>query len=306
MIFAPEAASQMASAVDKIASALLLISGILAAAVWLLIVYFCFKYRKGSKADRSNPPQKPRRFEFGISLIVFIFGLGIFIWSSQTFYQMFLAPAGAHEIYVVSKQWMWIFHDPKGQDQINTLKVPLGEPIRLIMTSQDVIHSFYVPAFRIKQDLLPGRYTSVSFTAEKLGNFPIRCAEYCGLNHSLMPGIVQVVPAEEYRSQSDSSAETLESRGAQLFQQKACITCHEGPSPIGPSLVGIMGRRVLLTTGQEVTADDNYLRRSILDPQAEIVKGYQPVMPSFQGQLSEQQLAALIAYIKSKKSEKNP
>ncbi|MGZ3797458.1 MAG: c-type cytochrome, partial [Pseudobdellovibrionaceae bacterium] len=172
----------------------------------------------------------------------------------------------------------------------------------------DVIHSFYVPSFRIKQDLVPGQYTSLWFTPTKLGTFPILCAQFCGLDHAKMRGAIEVLSPEDYDKNilQKGSVSSLAEMGKKLFTDKSCIACHEGPVPMGPRLENIMGKKVELTDGRQVVVDENYLRRSILNPQADIVKGYQAIMPSFQGQLTEQELAALISYIKTKKREPPP
>jgi cytochrome c oxidase subunit 2 len=235
-----------------------------------------------------------------IILVILCFGLLTFFWSTQVFYKMVQAPANTIEVDVIAKQWMWLFHDAHG-DQINMLKVPLGRPVRLVMTSQDVIHSFFVPEFRIKQDVLPGRYTTVWFEAQKLGRFEILCSQYCGLRHAEMRGVIDVVTDEEYdRSEMGPLANSELEHGKNLFTIKGCGACHDGTSSIGPSLNHIYNHSVTLSDGSVVIADENYLRRSILQPNAEVVKGYISTMPSFQGQLNEEDLLALIRYIKSK------
>jgi cytochrome c oxidase subunit 2 len=300
MNWAPESASNFSPVVDQIASYLVWVSLLITLIVLIMMITFCWKYRQGSKADRSHYIQRPERLEFGLAALIFLFTLSVFIWSASTFYRMAMAPPEAMDVYVIGKQWMWTFQVPHHPDQINVLRVPVGKPVRLIMTSQDVIHSFYVPSFRLKQDLVPGTYTSLWFTPEKTGRFPIRCAEYCGLDHSRMDGIVEVVSQQEFEGAASVDA-ALQSPGGKVFQEKGCTSCHAGANPIGPRLENIFGKDVELSDGRTVRVDENYLRRSILNPHADIVKGYQPVMPTFQGQITEQELAALIDYLKNKK-----
>jgi cytochrome c oxidase subunit 2 len=293
--------SNFSSSVDHIAFVLAALSTALTLAVIGAMIYFCIKYRRGTQADRSNPKTQSTPLETAVSALLLFFGLGIFVWASAVYYHMYTPPKNAREIYVIAKQWEWTFQDAKNGDQINTLKVPVNTPIRLIMTSQDVIHSFFVPDFRLKQDLLPGRYTSLWFTAYKTGRFQILCAEYCGLDHSRMRGEIEVVPQNEltdFAAPGGGPAAEEAAKGRTLFSEKGCIACHSGAHPIGPALEHLYGKTVQLEGGQTVTADDNYIRNSILDPQGQIVKGFPRVMPTFQGQLSESELAALIAYIK--------
>lgn len=303
MTLTPPSASNFSPEVDLIFRALFFIATILVGLVWGLIIYFCIKYRRGSAAHREGSRNPTTWVEWVLSFFIFTFGLCIFIWSAQLFYRMYMPPPSALEIDVVAKQWMWVFHDQHGKDQINYFKVPLGQPVRLLMTSEDVIHSFFVPAFRIKQDVLPGRYTSAWFTATQLGSFDILCSQYCGLSHSQMRAVVEVVTPAEYENDikgtSDSSAAL--DKGAELYVKHSCQACHDSAHPVGPSLHGIFGRSVFLEDGSSVISDENYLRRAILTPNAEIVAGYSPVMPTFQGRLSEEELMSLIHYLKTKR-----
>jgi cytochrome c oxidase subunit 2 len=225
-----------------------------------------------------------------------------FVWGSTLYFQNSEAPPGAMEIFVTGKQWMWKVEHPEGQREINELHVPLGRPVKLTMTSEDVIHDFFVPAFRVKKDVLPGRYTSMWFEPTKLGTFHLFCAQYCGAFHAGMIGSVIVVEPDEYERWllGGLQGETMEAAGERLFKENGCATCHlaDGSGP-GPSLTGVYGNTVRLTNGQTLTADDAYIRESILSPAAKIVSGYKPVMPSFQGQLSEEQILDLVAYIRS-------
>jgi len=219
------------------------------------------------------------------------------------------APAGTVEMYVVAKQWMWKIQHPEGKREINELHVPIGVPIRMIMTSEDVIHSFYIPAFRIKQDVLPGRYTTMWFQPTQAGEFHLFCAEYCGTEHSKMGGTVHVMEPGDYERwlTGGVAGESMAAAGAALFESLACSSCHraEGGGR-GPALEGLLGTQVQLEDGRKVLADETYLRESILNPRAMIVGGYQPLMPTFQGQVSEEQVLQLIAYLKSMKKPGAP
>jgi len=229
----------------------------------------------------------------------------MFGWSTSLYFTLSRPPSDAIQMYAVGKQWMWKFQHPEGRREINELHVPLGQNVRLTMSSEDVIHSFFVPAFRVKQDVLPGRYTQVWFRATRTGTYHLFCAEYCGTQHSGMIGRVVVMEPHDYESWLAGAGggvpgQTLAQAGERLFTERACVTCHleSGQGP-GPSLVGVPGSTVKLADGSSVVADDTYLRESILNPFAKLVQGYPPVMPPFQGQLSEEQLMQLLAYIKS-------
>jgi cytochrome c oxidase subunit 2 len=228
--------------------------------------------------------------------------LVLFVWGAVLYFDLARPPAGALDVYVVGKQWMWRFQHAGGQREINELHVPLGRPVKLTMTSEDVIHSFYVPAFRVKNDVLPGRYTTVWFEPTKVGDFHIFCAEYCGTSHSLMGGRVVVMEPADYERwlSARAAAEALPAAGEALSQKLGCTSCHltEGGGR-GPSLVGLYGKRVALADGKMVTADDTYLRESILNPQAKISRGWPAIMPTYQGQVSEEELAQLLSHIKA-------
>jgi cytochrome c oxidase subunit II len=230
----------------------------------------------------------------------------IFFWGAIVFFKERTPPRDATEVYVVAKQWMWKIEHAEGQREINELHVPVGRDVKLIMTSQDVIHSFYIPAFRIKQDVLPGRYTVQWFRATKPGTYHLFCAEYCGTQHSGMVGDIVVMEPAQYESWiNGGSTGPLSASGEKTFAELGCPTCHRDDGQgRGPSLAGVFGKPVLLMGGRTVTADENYIRESILDPGAKIVNGYAPVMPTFQGLVSEEQLNGLVAYVKSLASEK--
>jgi cytochrome c oxidase subunit 2 len=226
----------------------------------------------------------------------------IFVWGAVIYFNERTPPRGATEIYVVAKQWMWKLQHEEGPREINELHVPVGRDVKMIMTSQDVIHSFYVPAFRIKQDVLPGRYTTAWFHATKAGTYHLFCAEYCGTMHSGMIGQVVVMEPAQYEAWMGGGGAmgSLASNGETIFQQLGCSTCHRSDTQgRGPNLVGLFGKRVQLEDGRTVIADENYIRESILSPAAKVVSGFKPIMPVFQGLVSEEQLSALVAYIKS-------
>jgi cytochrome c oxidase subunit 2 len=210
-------------------------------------------------------------------------------------------PSDSTEVYVVAKQWMWKLEHAEGQREINELHVPVGRDVRMIMTSQDVIHSFFIPAFRIKQDVLPGRYTVAWFRATKPGTYHLFCAEYCGTQHSGMVGSIVVLEPAQYETwMNGGSTGPLSATGEKIFAELGCSTCHRSDTQgRGPNLHGVFGKPVQLEDGRTVTADENYLRECILDPGTKRVRGFQPIMPTFQGLVSEEQVNALVAYIKS-------
>lgn len=298
---APEQASTFAGPVDTLYWFLVGLSVFFTGLVFLLILYFAIKYRR--RTDRVYVQHLPvsHRMEFtwmGLLLIAFLI---IFAWGARLYAMMMLtAPANAIEVFALGKQWMWQFQHPGGQREIDELHVPVGHPVRMIMTSQDVIHSFYVPAFRVKMDVVPGRYTSLWFEATRPGVYHLFCAEYCGTAHSGMRGRVVVLPPAQYQEwlRGNRTTEPMASVGAQLIQKLGCDVCH-GAGDQAPSLAGVFGSSVALASGETVLADESYIRESILQPRAKIVAGYTPVMPTFQGQLSEEDLAQLVSYIKS-------
>jgi cytochrome c oxidase subunit II len=300
-MFMPEASS-IARPIDTLFWSMVILCAVVAIGVFVAIIFFCIRYRRGSQADRTGAHQQSLGVELTWTLVPFALFIGVFLWSLVLFAQARTPPANAQTLYVVAKQWMWKVQHPAGQREINTLHVPLGQPVRLTMTSQDVIHSFYIPAFRVKQDVLPGRYTQLWFTATKVGSFPLTCAEYCGLDHSRMGGMVVVNTPADYSAwlAGHQGGPGLAARGATVFRHAGCSGCH-GPdaSVHAPDLADLYGRTVHLSDGSSVTADERYLHDSILLPKTQIVAGYAPIMPSYSGQLSEEDVIALIHYIKS-------
>jgi cytochrome c oxidase subunit 2 len=267
-------------------------------------VVFAVRYRRRSEDEVPLPVTGALRLEVLWIAIPLAISLVIFVWSASLFYTIARIPDDGLEIYVTGKQWMWRAQHMQGRREINELHVPVGRKVKLTMTSEDVIHSFFVPAFRVKQDVLPGRYTRLWFEATKPGSYRLFCAEYCGTSHSGMGGWVHVMEPADFQAWLSGTppGSSLASSGAQLFQQLACHSCHRPEAQgRGPLLDDVFGKAVKLADGSTVVADESYIRESILDPQAKIVAGYEaPVnMPSFRGQVDEDQLLQLIAYLKS-------
>ncbi len=277
------------------------LSLLFAVPIFLLLLYFSARYHRGSRADRRMPQFSEVKIELVWIAVPVVLALIVFAWAARLYVNMYQPPAGAMEINVIGKQWFWEFQHLEGQRELAELHVPVGRPIRLTLTSEDVIHSLYVPAFRIKQDAVPGRYTTIWFQATETGEFRLTCTEYCGLDHALMGGKVYVMSQANYEQWlSGTGATGLASTGEGLFRQYGCSGCHRmDGSGTGPSLVGLYGRQVPLADGSFATADDRYIHDSILLPNLQITAGYQPVMPSFRGQLSEGEIFSIVAYIKS-------
>jgi cytochrome c oxidase subunit 2 len=328
----PEQASTIAGQIDTLYFVLIALALAFAVPIPLIILYFIIKYHRSTNANRSNLLISSLKIELAWSIGPLILALGVFFWSASIYADVYgqeppATDVGTVEIYMVGKQWMWKAQHPQGRRENNTLHVPVGVPVRLIMTSQDVIHSFYVPAFRIKRDVLPGRYTTTWFEATQVGEYHLFCAEYCGTDHSRMRGTVVVMEVDAYQRwlrdqpepilentapppDSDVLTDTVISaaqepgsmaaQGEQIFRQQECHSCHASDgSGVGPSLVGLYGSRIQFQTGEVITADENYIRTSILEPQERVLPGYPPVMPTYAGQLSEDELMQLLAYLKA-------
>ena len=297
----PVGASSHAWAVDALYLFLVVVSVGTTLAIFAVVGLFAFKYRRRHGRE-AEPIEGNLILEIAWSSAPMGLFLLIFVWGAAIFFDARTPPQDATEIYVVAKQWMWKLEHPEGQRELNELHVPVGKNIKLIMTSQDVIHSFYVPAFRLKQDVIPGRYTTMWFKATKPGTYHLFCAQYCGTQHSGMIGNVVVMEPAEYETwlAGGAPAGSMAQNGQQLFSQLGCSTCHRfDVQGRGPNLTGVFGKPVLLEDGRTVIADENYVRESILIPTAKVVSGFKPVMPSFQGQVSEEQLTSLVAYVKS-------
>src|ERR1700722_7029331 len=296
----PDRASTTAASVDALYIFLLIVTALMTALIFTAVVYFAARYRRrtgvlAEQIEGSTP------LELTWSIIPLFVFLAIFAWGAVVFFKSRTPPRDSTEVYVVAKQWMWKLEHAEGQREINELHVPVGRDVKLIMTSQDVIHSFFIPAFRLKQDVLPGRYTTLWFRATRPGTYHLFCAEYCGTQHSGMVGSIVVQEPAQYEAWMNTNQNgPLSGTGQQVYAQLGCASCHRSDAPSrGPTLAGVFGSSVRLEDGRTVTADENYIRESILDPGAKIVNGYKPIMPTFQGLVSEEQLNALVAYVKS-------
>jgi cytochrome c oxidase subunit 2 len=298
----PEQASTFAVQVDGLFFLLLGLSLFFAVGVIFFIILFSVKYRRRSEDERPKPIEGSLLLELTWSIIPLVLSLVVFGLGAGVFFRMYRAPANAIDIYVVGKQWMWKVQHSQGKREINELHVPVNQPVRLTLASEDVIHSFFVPAFRVKRDVVPGRYNTMWFEATKVGEYHLFCAEYCGTQHSGMTGRIVVMKQKDFQNwlSGGATGETMVEAGERQFQQLGCVTCHkESDQGRGPKLVGLFGTPVQITTGETVIADVDYLRTSILDPRSQIVGGYKPIMPTFQGQISEETLMQLISYIQS-------
>ena len=298
----PEQASTFAAKVDALYFFIVAVSAFFTLAVSAAVLVFAIKYRRKHAGEVGAQIEGSLPLELTWSIIPTIISMVMFIWGAKLFYEMRRPPAEAMQIYAVGKQWMWKFQHIGGQREINELHVPAGQPIRVLVTSEDVLHDLYVPAFRTKIDAIPGRYSALWFEATKPGRYNIFCAEYCGTKHSGMTGTVVVMEPALYQAWlGGGGAEgTMAERGAKLFQDLACNSCHlDSGQGRGPSLKDIVGTQVELVSGGTATVDEAYLRESILNSQAKVVRGFTPLMPTFQGLISEEGLAALIEHIKS-------
>jgi cytochrome c oxidase subunit 2 len=302
MPFLPEQAASFAGEVDALFFFILGVTGLFTIGIWFALLYFAVRYRRRSDADRPKEIYGSLALELTWTLIPLGLMAVMFVWGAKVFFQLNRPPDDAMTVSVVGKRWMWKIQHPTGHREVNELHVPMGRAVRLVITSEDTIHSFFVPAFRIKKDAVPGRYNIAWFRATKVGTYHLFCAEYCGTEHSKMIGRVVVQSPEDYQTWLAGGAppESPATLGEQLFTELACINCHQ-PDSVGrgPALAGIFGREILLSTGDTVVADEAYVRESIVNPAARVVAGYQPVMPTYQGIVSEEQLIALIAYIES-------
>jgi cytochrome c oxidase subunit 2 len=298
----PERASTIAGRVDALYFALLGISIFFSLLIAGLIVYFAIKYHRRKPDAIGEQIHGSMALEIAWTGIPFLITMVLFVWGASVYFAMARPPDETLNIYVVGKQWMWKFQHLDGQREINELHIPVGRPIKLITTSEDVIHDFFVPAFRVKADVIPGRYVSIWFQPTKPGRYHLFCAEYCGTRHSGMIGQIVVMEPSEYQTWLSGGAPegSLASTGAKLFADLACNTCHRPDAQgRGPVLEGLFGKTVQLQNGESVTVDEAYVRESILTPSAKITGGFQPIMPTFQGLVTEEQLLALVEYVKS-------
>jgi len=273
----------------------LLISGVL--------IFFVIRYRRRTPYEIPRPVAGSHKLETIWTVIPFLIAMTMFGWGARVYFDQYKPPTNAIEVYVVGKQWMWKLQHATGQREINELHVPVGRKVKLIMTSEDVIHDFFVPAFRTKADVVPGRYTTMWFEPTTPGTYHLFCAEYCGMNHSGMTGSIIVMEPRDFDNwlSGNIGATTPAAAGQQLFQTLGCASCHgaNGEGGRGPTLAGAFGKMTPLQSGETVRVDEGYIRESILNPQAKIVAGFGPIMPTFQGQVSEDQVVQLVAFIKS-------
>jgi cytochrome c oxidase subunit 2 len=300
----PQQASIQAGQVDAIYFFMVAVSAFFSLLIAVLIVFFAVRFRRRDDDEVGVAIHGSLALELMWTFVPLAIAMVMFGWGAKVFFDLYRPPAGAMEIFVVGKQWMWKVQHPEGVREINELHVPIGRPIRISIGSEDVLHDYSIPAFRVKMDAVPGKITTLWFEATKPGTYHIFCAEYCGTKHSGMIGQVTAMTPQDYDAwlSGGRSTGTAAQNGERLFTDLACITCHKNDSTgRGPSLLGVFGHEVELADGRKVTADENYLRESIMNSQAKIVKGYQGIMPAFQGMVSEENLMQLIAYIKTLK-----
>jgi len=302
----PEQASTIARGIDHLYYFLTAVDLFFTVVIFLTIFYFAVKYRRRSEDDRPPKTETLLQLELTWTIIPAILCAVMFIWSSSLFIRNSRPPTASTEIFVIGRQWMWKLQHPEGKSEINELHIPVNKPIKLTMTSEDVIHDFFIPAFRVKKDVVPGMYSSIWFEATQTGKYHLFCAQYCGTSHSQMTGWVYVMKPTDYEQWLSGGlrSETMASAGAKLYEQYACITCHGTGK--GPPFVDLFGSSVKLQDGKTVVVDNAYLRESILFPSEKIAAGYPAIMPTFKGQLSEEQVLQLVAYIKSLHTEERP
>ena len=309
MHWLPEVASNLASKVDAVIWFITVISLVFFILISIFLVYFAIRYRRRQENEETPYITGSHVLETIWTIIPSILLIVIFVYGFVVYKDMRTPPEDSLEVTVIGRQWLWQFKYNNGKTTLNELYIPEGRPIKLVMTSEDVLHSFFVPAFRVKQDLVGGMYTYLWFTPTKTGTYELYCTEYCGTGHSAMLGKVVVMSPEEYekweKGEEEKAVASLPPAelGKQLYTQRGCNACHsiDGSSLVGPTWKGLYGHEVVLQDGTKVTADENYIREAILEPQAKMVKGFGPVMPSFKGVISDDEISDLIAYIKTLK-----
>ena len=298
----PSQASTLAGRVDNLYFFMLAVTAFFSVLIAVMVVTFALKYRRRAADDVGANIHGSTALEVVWTAIPLVIAMVMFVWGTSVYFAIAKPPADAMEVYIIGKRWMWKAQHVTGQREINRLHVPVGQPVKLLISSEDVIHSYYIPAFRVKMDAVPGKTTSMWFEATAPGEYHLFCAEYCGTQHSGMIGkIVALEPREFQQWLGGGPVQgSLPEAGEQLFTQLGCMTCHRDDAGArGPSLTGLFGSPVQLANGQTVIADESYIRESILNPTAKMVAGYAPLMPTYQGQVSEEGVASLIAYIKS-------
>src|SRR5262245_35979376 len=298
----PEQASTFAGQVDDLYFFLVALTAFFSLLIAGLLVVFALRYKRRSHEDRPERVIEPKALEVTWIAVPLAIVTGLFFWSAWLYVRINRPPRDAMEVYVVGKRWMWKVQHLTGQREINELHVPVGVPVRLTLTSEDVIHSFFVPAFRVKKDALPGRYTNLWFEATRTGTYHLFCAEYFGTKHSGMIGSVTVMEPADFQAwlSGGASGQSLAGAGEKLFQELGCATCHRADTLArGPNLEGLFGTPVHLADGGTLTADETYIRESIVTPAAKVVQGFQPIMPTYQGLVAEEGLMQLVAYVRS-------
>jgi cytochrome c oxidase subunit II len=298
----PEQASTFAPDVDHLMYFLVAVGVFFTVLIFASIFYFAIRYRRRSEHELPQNPHGGMLLEIMWTVIPFGLTMVMFTWGAKVFFTESRPPDDALPLYAVGKQWMWKIEHMEGRREINELHIPLGRAVKLTMTSEDVIHSFYVPAFRVKSDVVPGKYSTIWFKPTKAGKYHLFCAEYCGTRHSGMIGWVYAMEPQDYQTwlSGGSPGGSLAESGQKLFTELACSNCHKADgNGRCPSLVGLYGKTVSLAGGGKVTADEAYIRESILRPTAKVVAGYQPMMPTFQGLVTEEGVVQLVEYIKS-------
>jgi len=302
----PEAASSIAEGVDHLYFVLTFITLFFTIAIFSTIFVFMVKYRR--RAENEVPPDIEQNLplELAWTIIPTLICAGLFLWASSLYFENSRPPSASTEIFVIGKQWMWHIQHPEGVREINELHVPEGVPVKLTMTSEDVIHDFYIPAFRVKKDVIPGRYSSLWFQATKVGTYHLFCAQYCGADHAEMLGWVYVMSPADYETwlSSGTPSQTMEKTGEQIFNKLGCASCHQlDGTGRGPSLVGVYGKQEDLKSGEKRLVDEAFIRQAIINPNSVTLRNYPPIMPTFRGQINEEQVLQLIAYVKSVASE---
>lgn len=298
----PPAASTIAENVDRLHYTLTAITLFFTALIFGCIFYFMIRYRRRSDDQQAEQIHGNIPLEVAWTGIPTLICAGLFIWSSALYVRNARPPSASTEIFIIGKQWMWHIQHSEGPREINELHVPVGQPVELTMTSQDVIHDFYIPAFRVKKDVLPGRYSSLWFQATKVGTYHLFCGQYCGTEHSQMIGWVYVMEPTDYAAwlAGGESNESMAQTGGRLFTQLGCSTCHISDNTgKGPSLAGEYGKPEKLRDGSTRVVDEGLIRQAIVNPNSVVLANYPPIMPTFKGQVDEEQVLQLIAYIKS-------
>jgi cytochrome c oxidase subunit II len=300
--FRPPAASSIANSVDQLYFLLSAITAFFTVLIFSIIFYFMVKYRRKSPNESGIETHTPMALELTWTIIPSLICVVLFVWSSALYVRNSRPPEASTEIFVIGKQWMWHLQHPEGPREINELHVPVGVPVKLTMISQDVIHDFYIPSFRVKKDVLPGRYTQLWFDPTDIGTYHLYCAQYCGTNHALMIGWVYVMSPNDYATwlAGGEKTQSMAAQGEQLFSQFGCGSCH-GPDSggRGPSLAGVYGKPQKTDSGQTVVVDEAVIRQAIVNPNSVRVPGFQAIMPTYQGQISDEQILDLVAYVKS-------